>query len=103
MELYQAAYLFDHERRVMQKALLYGIEFANDYFADKDSRDHEILGAYGVDQRGNVRNITDPKNLNRLDFDHKVGTNRNVLTQLIRKCFGISLAYPNRLEKTQKS
>ena len=37
--------------------------------------------------------------LNRLDFDYEVGTNRDVLTQLIKRHFGISLVHPNRLEK----
>ncbi len=36
--------------------------------------------------------------LDRLYFDYKVWIDRDVLTQLIKGCFGVSLVYPNRLE-----
>ena len=52
IELYQASYLFDHERRTVQKALLYGIELANEYYANKDASNSEIVEAYSIDQNG---------------------------------------------------
>ena len=37
--------------------------------------------------------------LDRLYFDYKVWIDRDVLTQLIKRYFGVSIMYPNRIEK----
>ena len=120
IQLYQAAYLFNHEPRTVQKALLHGIELGNEYYANKDASNKEIVEAYSIDQNGKVRKIADygelalmkdtrpfeeqrdyfilNRILDRLYFDYKVWIDRDVLTQLIKGCFGVSLVYPNRLE-----
>ena len=120
IELYQAAYLFDHERQAVQKALLNGIEAGNEHCANRDTPS-EIAEAYGIDLDGKVREITDPDELtpmkdtrpfeeqrdffilngilDRLYFDHKVWTNLGVVAQLVKKYFGVSLVYPSHLEK----
>jgi hypothetical protein len=94
-------------------------EVSNEYYADMDTP-KEIIEAYFVDQSGKVRKITDPDELaqmkdtrsfedqrncfilnriwDRLNFDHKVYINRDVLSQLVTRCFAISFVYPNRLE-----
>ncbi len=87
---------------------------------NKDASYNEIVVAYSIDQNANVRKITDlderaamkdtrsfeeqrdyfilNRILDRLYFDYKVWIDRDVLTQLIKRYFGVSLMYPNRLE-----
>jgi hypothetical protein len=48
----------------VQKALLHGIELGNEYYADKDTP-KEVVEAYGIEQNGKLREITDPGELAR--------------------------------------